>query len=97
MWEEETVVTWNIKLGAEDLLDLGPALEGGQWEEVWEEPEPDHMEPFLDPVSPFSLCTAGYRDLPLPAWSPLKVTLETVCLFKLFICASFKMHRDTII
>ena len=43
------VVTWDIKLGAEDLLDLGPALEGGQWEEVWKEPEPDHMEPFLDP------------------------------------------------
>ena len=43
------VVTWNIKLGAEDLLDLDPALEGGQWEEVWKEPEPDQMEPFLDP------------------------------------------------
>ena len=40
---------WNIKLGAEDLLDLDPALEGGQWEEVWKEPEPDQMEPFLDP------------------------------------------------
>ena len=61
------VVTWNIKLGAEDLLDLDPELEGGQWEEVWKEPKSDHMEPFLDPVSPFSLCAAGYRELPLPA------------------------------
>ena len=43
------MVTWDVKLGAEDLLDLGPALEAGQWEEVWKEPEPDHMEPFLDP------------------------------------------------
>ena len=40
---------WNIKLGAEDLLDLGPALVGGQREEVWKKPEPDQMEPFLDP------------------------------------------------
>ena len=29
---------WNNKLGAEDLLDLDPALEGGQQEEVWKEP-----------------------------------------------------------
>ena len=40
---------WNIKLGAEDLLDLDPALEVGQWEEVWKKPEPDQMDPFLDP------------------------------------------------
>ena len=43
------VVTWNIKLGAEDLLDLDPALEVGQWEEVWKKTEPDQMDPFLDP------------------------------------------------
>ena len=43
------MVTWDIKLGAEDLLALDPALEGGQGEEVWKEPEPDQMEPFLDP------------------------------------------------
>ena len=43
------VVTWDIKLGAEDLLYLDPGLEGGQGEEVWKEPESDQMEPFLDP------------------------------------------------
>ena len=43
------VVTWDIKMGAEDLLALDPALEGGQGEEVQKEPEPDQMEPFLDP------------------------------------------------
>ena len=47
--QRRVVVTWNIKLGAEDLLDLDPALEGGQGEEVWKEPESDQMEPFLDP------------------------------------------------
>ena len=66
------MVTWDVKLGAEDLLDLGPALEAGQWEEVWKEPEPDHMEPFLDPVFSFLLCVVGYRDLQFPAWLPLK-------------------------
>ena len=43
------MVTWDIKMGAEDLLALDPALEGGQGEEVQKEPEPDQMEPFLDP------------------------------------------------
>ena len=43
------MVTWDIKLGAEDLLALDPALEGGQGEEVQKEPEPDQLEPFLDP------------------------------------------------
>ena len=43
------VVTWDVKLGAEDLLYLDPGLEGGQGEAVWKEPESDQMEPFLDP------------------------------------------------
>jgi len=48
-WEEESSGNVGNQAGAEDLLDLDPALEGGQWEEMWKELEPDQMEPFLDP------------------------------------------------
>ena len=44
---KRAVVTWDIKLGAEDLLDLGPALEEGQWEEVLEKSRnPTTWSPF---------------------------------------------------
>ena len=66
---------WNNKLGAEDLLDLDPALEGRQQEEVWKEPEPDQMELFLYHCFSFSLCAVGYRKLQFPTWLPLKVIL----------------------
>ena len=69
------VVTWNIKLGAEDLLALDPALEGGQGEEVWKEPEPDQWSHFWTPVFSFLLCVVGYRDFQFPAWLPLKIIL----------------------
>ena len=87
---------WDIKLGAEDLLDLHPGLERGQWEKCGKSQNQTKWSHFWTPVFSFSLCAVGYRDCQSPAWLPLKIIFQTVCLFKLFICAYFKMHSNTI-
>ena len=66
------VAMWDIKLGAEDLLDLDPGLEGGQWEKCGKSLNQTKWRHFWTPVFSFSLCAVGYRDRQFPAWLPLK-------------------------
>ena len=91
------VAMWDIKLGAEDLFDLDPGLEGEQWEKCGKSLNQTKWMHFWTPFfhSPYVLLDTETVNFLLGY--PLKEFFKLYAFSNYSICAYFKMHINTII